>query len=316
MADSLVKNDDGQKSGTSAIWRNIREMLDSEYPEAALVSEWSSPPLSLKAGFHADFLLDHPGGGYQSLVRDYRLDGQGRPVEDSSFFKKSGSGDICRFLDQYLPWYESTKNDGFISLISGNHDTPRLSRTLSPEELALFYGFLFTMPGVPFLYYGDEIGMRYLDLPSKEGGYTRTGSRTPMQWNGGANKGFSSATADKLYLPVDPDSNAPSVEAQEKDPKSLLNTVKALLRLRRAEPDLQGRPNLEILHSRGLPFIYRRGAFIIAVNPGESPASARIPADRNAGNAISASSVYSIGGARLENGFCGMEGQSFGIWRG
>jgi maltose alpha-D-glucosyltransferase/alpha-amylase len=313
MADSLVKNDDGQKSGTSAIWRNIREMLDAEYPEAALISEWSSPPLSLKAGFHADFLLDHPDSGYKSLVREYRPDGQGRPVEDSSFFKKNGSGGIARFLNQYLPWYESTKNDGFMSIISGNHDTPRLSRGLSPEELALFYGFLFTMPGVPFLYYGDEIGMRYLDLPSKEGGYTRTGSRTPMQWTGGANRGFSSAGADKLYLPVDPDSNAPSVEAQEKDPKSLLNTVKALLRLRRAEPDLQGRPNLEILHAQRLPFVYRRGAFIIAVNPGAGPASARIKTEGNAG---SASGVYSIGGARFENGSFEMEGQSFGIWRG
>ncbi|MDR1046896.1 MAG: hypothetical protein LBL64_03905, partial [Treponema sp.] len=203
MADSLVKNDDSQKSGTSAIWRNIREMLDQDYPEAVLVSEWSAPPLSLKAGFHADFLLDHPGGGYKSLVREYRLDSRGRPSEDRSFFKKNGSGDIGPFLSQYLSWYESTKNDGFISLISGNHDTPRLSCNLSPGELALFYGFLFTMPGVPFLYYGDEIGMRYLDLPYKEGGYTRTGSRTPMQWTGGPNKGFSRAGADKLYLPVD-----------------------------------------------------------------------------------------------------------------
>jgi maltose alpha-D-glucosyltransferase/alpha-amylase len=312
MADSLVKNDDHQKSGTSAVWRNIREMLDSEYPEAVLVSEWSSPPLSLKAGFHSDFLLDHPGGGYQSLVRDYRLDAQGRPSEDNSFFKKSGSGDIGRFLNQYLPWYESTKESGFISLISGNHDTPRLSRSLSPDELALFYGFLFTMPGAPFLYYGDEIGMRYLDLPTKEGGYTRTGSRTPMQWKEGANKGFSEAGADQLYLPVNPDAGAPSVEAQEKDPRSLLNTVKALLRLRRSEPDLQGRPNLAVLHAQGRLFIYRRGSFIMALNSGATPASAGIEESLIGG---SVKCVYGIGGAKLENGLCEMGGQSFGIWR-
>jgi maltose alpha-D-glucosyltransferase/alpha-amylase len=310
MADSLVKNDDSQKSGTQEVWRNIREMLESEYPEAVLISEWSNPSLSLKAGFHGDFLLDHPGSGYQSLVRDYRLDAQGRVSEDNSFFKKNGSGGIGRFLNQYLPWYENTKSGGFISLISGNHDTPRLRRTLSPEELALFYGFLFTMPGVPFLYYGDEIGMRYLDLPTKEGGYTRTGSRTPMQWTEGPNRGFSSAGPDKLYLPIDPDSNAPSVEAQEKDPGSLLNIVKALLSLRRSEPDLQGQPNLEILHSRALPFIYRRGAFVMAVNPGEAPASARIEAR------IEENVVYSIGSAKLDKGLCEMGGQSFGIWRG
>jgi maltose alpha-D-glucosyltransferase/alpha-amylase len=310
MADSLVKNDDDQKSGTSAVWRNVREMLESEYPEAVLVSEWSSPPLSLRAGFHSDFLLDHPGSGYNSLVRDYRLDSQGRPSEDSSFFKKNG-GDIGRFLGQYLTWYENTKDNGFISLISGNHDTPRLGRTLSHEELALFYGFLFTMPGVPFLYYGDEIGMRYLNLPTKEGGYTRTGSRTPMQWNGGPNKGFSAGSADRLYLPVDPASDAPSVEAQEKEPGSLLNTARALIRLRRSEPDLQGRSNLEILHGRGRLFIYRRGAFTIAVNPGAAPASARIET-RTGGNE---SSVYVIGSAKLEKGVCEMGGQSFGIWR-
>jgi maltose alpha-D-glucosyltransferase/alpha-amylase len=66
MADSLVKNDDKNKSGTQAVWRDIRSMLDREFPEAALVSEWSNPPLSLKAGFHADFLLDHEGSGYKS----------------------------------------------------------------------------------------------------------------------------------------------------------------------------------------------------------------------------------------------------------
>jgi maltose alpha-D-glucosyltransferase/alpha-amylase len=305
MADSLVKNDDSQKSGTQAIWRDIRQMLDREFPEAVLVSEWSCPPLSLKAGFHADFLLDHPGSGYKSLVREYSLDGEGRPVEDRSFFKKNGSGDIGPFLRQYLPWQESTKHDGVISLISGNHDTPRLSLNLSPEEAALFYAMLFTMPGLPFLYYGDEIGMRYLKLPSKEGGYTRTGSRTPMQWNEGANKGFSQA--EQLYLPVDQSPGAPSVEAQENDPRSLLNTVKALIRLRRAEPDLQGGSNLEILHDRGLPFVYRRGSFIMALNPGEAPASANIGVNGNV--------VYSIGLCKLEKGLCEMGGQSFGIWR-
>ncbi len=57
---------------------------------------------------------------------------------------------------------------------------------------------IFTMPGAPFLYYGDEIGMRYRWLPTKEGGYHRTGSRTPMQWDNGRNMGFSSVIADQI----------------------------------------------------------------------------------------------------------------------
>jgi maltose alpha-D-glucosyltransferase/alpha-amylase len=221
-----------------------------------------------------------------------------------------------------LPWYEATKNDGYISLITGNHDTPRISHGLSAGELALTYAVIFTMPGVPFLYYGDEIGMRYLyDLPTKEGGYGRTGSRTPMQWQSGGGMGFSCAPPEKFYLAVDPSPIAPNVADQEKDPSSLLNTVKTLLRLRRGEQDLGARPNLEILHPtvRGgatsggtfgdRAFIFRRGVFIIGVNPGAETVT--IPLSINE----IPKPVYSIGSCTLENGLCRLESQSFGIWK-
>jgi maltose alpha-D-glucosyltransferase/alpha-amylase len=311
MADSLVKFDDNQKSATSAIWRNIREMLDGEFPEAAIISEWSSPPLSLKAGFHADFLLDHMHSGYRSLIREYE-DG----VEDNSYFKKDGKGDITRFLNQYMPWYEATMNDGFISLISGNHDTPRVSHGISPRELSLFYAMLFTMPGVPFLYYGDEIGMRYLyNLPTKEGGYGRTGSRSPMQWNSGANAGFSGAAPEKLYMAVDTEPGAPDVESQEKDPQSLINTVKDLLRLRNSNEELGAKPNLQILY-QGVPdsadrtFFYKRGSFIMGLNPGAVGVNAvRVSVPKTP------ELVYSIGGCGTENGIFNLEPQSFGVWK-
>lgn len=306
MADSLVKFDDERKSGTSAVWKDVRAMLDRDYPEAALVSEWSNPPLALGAGFHMDFLLDHAGGGYRSLMRDYQLDGNLHPFNDNSFFKKDGNGDIRRFLDQYLPWYESVKEIGYISLITGNHDTGRISGNLSSRELALAYALLFTMPGVPFLYYGDEIGMRYLYLPTKEGGYTRTGSRTPMQWNKSKNLGFSTAEPDKLYLPVDPRADAPTVEEQQRDPNSLLSTMKALLKLRHAEPDLQSKPNLKILHAEKRLFVYRRGDLVLAVNSG--------PIAAEAGVSLTGEPIYAIGSCSLREGCCRMEAQSFGIW--
>ncbi|GAB6392413.1 MAG: alpha-amylase family glycosyl hydrolase [Treponematales bacterium] len=322
MADSLVKFDDANKSGTQAVWRDIREMLDREFPEAALVSEWSAPDKSLAAGFHADFLLDYAGSCYRSLVRDYRTDARGR-VESGgnrSFFCKDGGG-IERFLRQYLPWYEAAaRNGGYISLITGNHDTARIGAGLSGRELALAYAFLFTMPGAPFLYYGDEIGMRRLPgLASKEGGYTRTGSRTPMQWTRGANAGFSTAPAEALYLPVDTAPDAPSVEAQERDPASLLNTVRALLRLRAAERDLQAAPNLTILHPRQgagdeaaetRALVYRRGAFVLGVNPAGEAVSISVPEARGR-----AAPVYTMGRAALENGLCSLDAQSFGAWR-
>ena len=77
------------------IWRDVRNMLDKEYPEAALVSEWSNPEQAINGGgFHMDFYLDHWHNGYNTLLRDHETGG-----EDNSFFLKSGKGDICRFLN-------------------------------------------------------------------------------------------------------------------------------------------------------------------------------------------------------------------------
>ncbi|WP_026516471.1 alpha-amylase family glycosyl hydrolase [Butyrivibrio sp. MC2021] len=270
MADSLVKEDDENKSATGKIWKNIREMLDKDYPEAAIISEWSNPRQALKNGFHADFYLDHHGNGYNTLIRDNET-----PGGDHSFLKKDGNGDIFRFLDDYLPKYDETKDYGYISFITCNHDTPRPRKTLSYRELKVAYAMFLTLPGVPFIYYGDEIGMRYLDIPTKEGGFARTGSRTPMQWDDSKNHGFSEANPDILYLPQDPADDAPTVASQEKDADSLLNEVKALTALRHKYADLQADAPFEVLYAEkeSFPFIYRRGNLMIAINPSEKEAS-------------------------------------------
>ena len=303
MAASLVKFDDEQKSGSSAIWREMRAMLDAEYPEAALVSEWARPRLALRAGFDADFCLNDPWTGYPSLMRDYDFENPEKP--DNSYFRRDGEGDIRRFLEPYLAEYESTKELGYISLITCNHDTVRPSWNLDTRERKLAFAFLFTMPGVPFLYYGDEIGMRYLRLPTKEGGYRRTGSRTPMQWDGGKNLGFSAGCADSLYLPVDPAPDAPTVAAQEGDPDSLLNTVRALLALRHSREELRENANLRILHTeKGGAFVYARGDLLLALNPSGREVSAPIPA---AGR----TALCAIGGGRALADRIVLQPQSF-----
>ncbi|MHB8107122.1 MAG: alpha-amylase family glycosyl hydrolase [Candidatus Cryosericum sp.] len=274
MADSLVKNDH-EKKATSAIWQDVRAMFDSDYPEAVLVSEWSDPRRALTCGFHADFYLDHEDNGYHALFRA-KDPANGKLL---GFFSKQGNGNISLFVTDYLRRYEDAKGHGYISFITGNHDTPRMRRTLDETELKLAYAFIFTMPGVPFLYYGDEIGMRYVDgLVSKEGGYDRTGSRTPMQWSDGANHGFSDAAPDKLYIPMDPRADAPTVEAQARDPLSLLNTVIGLIHLRHAKADLQADGSFAVLYAekQSYPFVYRRGELIVAVNPSVRAAMAPV----------------------------------------
>ncbi len=304
MASSLVKNDDENKSGTCAIWRNIREMMDKEYPEAALVSEWSNPRQSLKAGFHMDFYLNDPRmGGACSLMRDYSMHADGT---DHSYFKKDAGGSILTFLCDYMPQYKATKNDGYFCMITCNHDTIRARYTLDEKELKLAYAFVFTMPGVPYLYYGDEIGMRYLDLPTKEGGYFRTGSRTPMQWDDSKNMGFSDAEADRLYLPQDPAPDAPTVKSEEADPDSLLNTVKAVIALRHQEEDLQAdSPFDPIIEDDDKPFVYRRGALLLAVNPGGEKLSCELPK--------SGEVLYAISDVKLDGCSLSMGPQSFVI---
>ncbi|MDR1949498.1 MAG: hypothetical protein LBQ38_08900 [Spirochaetaceae bacterium] len=313
MAASLVKNDDEKKSGTQAIWQNIRAMFDADYPEAMLVAEWSDPEISLRAGFHADFLLHHfTEGGYRTLLRNYGgSPGQVNLADDRSFFKKDAPSDITLFLDDYLPKYRGTRDIGYISLITGNHDTIRTRYNLSPAELKLAYAVLFTLPGVPFLYYGDEIGMRYLELPTREGGYYRTGSRTPMQWSAERNLGFSAAGAEKLYLPVDPAPDAPTVEGEAGKADSLLNSLKAILRLRHSNPELNAQPNLEILYAEKekLPFVYRRGSLVMAVNP--SGAGVQAPV----GNVPDGRPIHSIGEGRLEKGICTLGARSFVLFK-
>ena len=194
-------------------------------------------------------------------------------------------------------------------MLTCNHDTTRPSWGLEDAELKLAYAFIFTMPGVPFLYYGDEIGMRFLDVPTKEGGYTRTGSRTPMQWNHGKNLGFSAADAKDLYLPVDPAADAPTVEIQQADPDSLLNTVKAILALRHREDQLQADDEFTVVCSEpGKPFVYLRGHLLLAVNPNGKECSVEIGArDRM--------KLFEIGSGRLSKGKLTMGPQSFAVFR-
>ena len=279
MAGSLVKNDPDGKE-TARLWCEVRTWLDQNYPEAALVSEWSKPTVAIPAGFHMDFLLPFASPGYHSLFRKQNAD-----QSAASFFDSSGREDIRTFLDEYLPLYQSTRGQGFIAIPSGNHDIdPRLGNRRTPRDLELAFLFLLTMPGVPFIYYGDEIGMRSLNgLTSKEGGYGRTGARTPMQWDNSPNAGFSTAPTDRLYLPVENTLDRPTVATQRTDAESLLNRVRQLIALRQAHPALCASGTFEPVYAEAgkLPFVYKRQSgdetVLVALNPGNQPCEAKLP---------------------------------------
>ena len=200
------------------------------------------------------------------------------------FFSKEGRGDISLFLDTYLPTLASTEGKGLICIPSGNHDMPRLSRGRDMLDLKICFAFLLTMPGAPFLYYGDEIGMRYLEgLTSVEGGYHRTGSRSPMQWKRGCGFGFTSS--ETSYIPFDKSADAPTVSEQADDKNSLWHAVKALLRVRNTHKALQSFGDFKPLFAEKetYPFIYERRAdgerIVVALNPANRAVSVPFPLD-------------------------------------
>ena len=305
MADSLVKNEGEDKRGTMEVWKDIAGTIHAEYPEMALVSEWNKPRQALNCGFDMDFMLDWYGNGYSRLARYYKLDKQGNITEDESYFKAEAKADISGFLKDYLPQYEDTKDAGLWCLITGNHDCKRTSFNLNDAERKLLYAFLLTMPGAPFIYYGDEIGMRYRWLPTKEGGYHRTGSRTPMQWNEGENLGFSEGKAETLYLPVDPAADAPNAAAQENDPDSMLNHVRKLLALRKANEDLGNYSSFEVYSAEegSRLFAYKRGNYLLAVNPGLEELELKLDGKY--------APVFEMGEAKLGEKLLKMGAQSF-----
>lgn len=272
MAACLVKND-VDEIGTQKVWKRMFREVRKDYPNAVFVSEWSNPKRSLSCGFNMDFYLDHGwngGNGYHHLVRDQDVDLNTYLVKkDVSYFKTNSKQSIMPFLREYLDNYECTKEKGYISFITDNHDMIRVSKFYSDEELKLFYGMVFTMPGVPFLYYGDEIGMRYLTVKTKEGGYHRTGSRTPMQWNHSKNLGFSTADSGKLYLSVDSDDSIYTVEDNLINKDSMYYYVSSLIKLRHKYKSLQSINNFDVYFAdeNSKLFAYKRDEFLIVIYP-------------------------------------------------
>ena len=126
------------------------------------------------------------------------------------------------------------------------------------RRIELLNSLLFTLPGSPIIYYGDEIGMGdnvYLG--------DRNGVRTPMQWSSNRNADFSTTDEGRLYLPVINDAvygyQAVNVAAQTKQPSSLLNTMKHMIAVRRRSRAF-GRGTIEFLRPRNhsvLAFVRR-----------------------------------------------------------
>lgn len=188
----------------------------------------------------------------------------------------------------------------------------RLAPMLSndPRRLLLAHSLVLTMPGAPVLRYGDEIGMGE-DLSLAE----RASVRTPMQWSDAPNGGFSSATSDRLLVPVisggDFGFERVNVEAQRGDADSLLNQVERMVRIRR-ECDAFGEGDCRFLDI-GLPALLAQrcegfGYVLLTLhNLGSQPLEVSLPLESTraeihdllAGRSLAQSASISAGECRL-----------------
>jgi alpha-glucosidase len=175
--------------------------------------------------------------------------------------------------------------------VLGNHDASRVATRHTKGEgdarLKVLMAMLLTLRGTPYLYYGEEIGMRNISLkrneimdppgkrfwPFYKG---RDGYRSPMQWDNSTHAGFSSV---KPWLPVHPNYRFRNVEAQQANPDSMLNFTQEIIKLRREKLALHrgdftlltAQPKETLAYLRHTP----EQTILVALNFKERPASIR-----------------------------------------
>jgi alpha-glucosidase len=159
--------------------------------------------------------------------------------------------DAAAFRREIERFERAVPASGWPDVVLGNHDVPRAASrydhpTLGDARARVAAMMLLTLRGTPFLYYGEEIGMRNVAVPKERlqdplawtlhPGLSRDPERTPMCWDRSANAGFTSSA--QPWLPLGPQPPHTDVATQRDDRASLLWLHKDLLALRREHPSL------------------------------------------------------------------------------
>jgi alpha-glucosidase len=216
----------------------------------------------------------------ERLVQYYGPDLKGAhlPFNFQLILSKWDARHIARLIMEYEA---ALPEGGWPNWVLGNHDQHRIASRVGPAQARVAVMLLLTLRGTPTLYYGDEIGMHDVTIspdrvqdPFEKNvpgmGLGRDPQRTPMQWNGQENAGF---TEGQPWLPIANDYREVNVEAERDDPRSMLTLYRSLIGLRRGEAALEvGR--FEPVEADGDVLAYTRRSrndesdFLIALNLG------------------------------------------------
>jgi len=246
---------------THAIIRELRARLDAEYPDKMLLAEANQWPADVSAyfgsgdEFHMAFHFPLMPRIFMAVQLEDRkpiieILEQTPQIPDRCqwciFLRNHDELTLEMVTDVERDYmYEGYAKDKTMRLNLG------IRRRLAPmmdndrRRIQLLNVLLMSMPGAPIIYYGDEIGMGdnvYLG--------DRNGVRTPMQWNGGWNAGFSGADPERLYSPLISNPvygyQAINVESQLRSRHSLLSWMKKLIEVRKSTR-VFGRGSIEFL---------------------------------------------------------------------
>jgi maltose alpha-D-glucosyltransferase/alpha-amylase len=233
---------------THAIVRKLRREIDSDYSSRMLLAEANQWPADVRPyfgdgdEFHMAFHFPLMPRIYMALRQEDRLPITDIIAQTPGIPKACQWGLFLRNHDELTLEMVTSDERDYMYLAYSADPRMRINlgirRRLAPlvdnnrRRIELLNSLLLSFPGTPILYYGDEIGMGdniYLG--------DRNGVRTPMQWNGDRNAGFSTATPARLYSPVIMDPvwgyEAINVEAQQGDPSSLLSWMRNMIALRK-----------------------------------------------------------------------------------
>ena len=247
---------------THAIVKQLRRGMDEHHANRMILAEANQWPTDVRAYFgegdecHMAFHFPLMPRMFMALRLEDRLPVTDIIAQTPAIPESCQWGLFLRNHDELTLEMVSDEERDYMYLAYSTDPRMRVNvgirRRLAPlmdnnrRRIELLNSLLFSFPGTPILYYGDEIGMGdniYLG--------DRNGVRTPMQWNGDRNAGFSRATPAKLFNPVIMDPvygyATINVEAQESDPSSLLSWMRNMIALRKIFR-VFGRGSIEFLN--------------------------------------------------------------------
>ncbi len=270
---------------THRYWKEFAAFVRGVRPDAILIGEnWTETP-TIAAYYGATDAV--PGGDELPLNFDFPL--ARRIVEGVRAGDAAGIGE--KLLEVQRTYPPGATDVPFLT----NHDQRRVASELADDSgrLRTAAAVLLTLPGTPFLYYGEEVG-----LDNGPGGGDEA-KRTPMPWDETPGGGF---TTGRPWHPFAPGRQLANVAAQTGDPASLLSHYRDLIRARHASPAL-ARGRLDLLRASGPLLIFLRSLgeerVLVAHDLGDRPATAPVAVRASAAFPLLASpgaSIVSSGG--------------------